>query len=458
MVGYSPWSADAVLEATLAGETAPGDWIVATDDLIASAPVGARPYFFTDAGVHGPDFFDVVHRAGLEWRWDVRAVRSLAAFGHTIGTDTLHPDVRRMPSASIVRFSGGRAMTAPTRWWDNVFRGPGGDPFEALRLSVGELDTDVMVSLSGGYDSRLLLAVALNCGLEPKTATMGYEDTDDRLIAERLANAVGLEHRNIELTADGYLDAGPEITRLTGGTKGARHWHTYLYTKALAHAGTHLVGSNGEFARSHYFDHGRASLLAQRVPRLAAEALVFTRVERQGRRFSTLLGGTRDFLEVGRYAAVLMRGPRNAMDALDYFYATQRVRHFIGNGFALYASASRPMSPFLDHRWMSAVAALRREQKLGEAFHREAIGRFAPQLMTVPIGGHSGSSYSPWRAVATSEATRALLLESPHLDQFADRSQREVAWYKRDLDVMDWLVTLHFAGEAAAAATQSPTR
>ena len=61
------------------------------------------------------------------------------------------------------------------------------------------------------------------------------------------------------------------------------------------------------------------------------------------------------------------------------------MRNFIGNGLALYSQHCSPRSPFLDSRWIRAIAGLDRSERLGSNFHRRAIAAAAPQLLRFPV-------------------------------------------------------------------------
>jgi len=69
---------------------------------------------------------------------------------------------------------------------------------------------------------------------------------------------------------------------------------------------------------------------------------------------------------------------------LDHFYLEERVRHFIGNGLALYSLSSAWRTPFLSPAWVAEADKLRRSWKLGSNWHRYAIARLCPKLLDFP--------------------------------------------------------------------------
>src|SRR5581483_7499922 len=124
--GYSPWPAEKIACAVDAGTPIadiPGDFTVVAEGArngapytrIVSSVVAAPPYYYARdrrAGrtfAHGPTVFDVVRLAQLPWRWNGRAISFLALLGHTVGDDTLHPDVLRVPNAAVITVEGEEA-------------------------------------------------------------------------------------------------------------------------------------------------------------------------------------------------------------------------------------------------------------------------------------------------------------------------------------------------------------
>src|SRR5262249_40194894 len=86
--------------------------------------------------------------------------------------------------------------------------------------------------------------------------------TDPR-IAAQLARVAGCEFRRVEIEPEDYVRHADDIIRTTSGEKIFWHWHTAIYSRKVGFDSrtTHLAGSNGEFARSYFFDKGMAAEL-----------------------------------------------------------------------------------------------------------------------------------------------------------------------------------------------------
>jgi hypothetical protein len=93
-------------EYTLVHETPEGCTII-------TSPVGAMHHYYTVAGrpaggfAHGRRIVDILRRAGLTWRWDWQALGDLCQLENLTGNATLHPEIRRVPPGSVLRFQRG---------------------------------------------------------------------------------------------------------------------------------------------------------------------------------------------------------------------------------------------------------------------------------------------------------------------------------------------------------------
>ena len=490
--GYSPLSAVTILARVRSGESLtklPGDFILIHEEsdagersvLLGSSVLSALPYFYYVSSDrrcfwHGSNVFDCIQQLGLTWNWNERAVVSLALFQHTLNDDTLHPDIRRVPPASILQFRPGHfevRSSTPARSTDgDDERFDAALAVRSFNRITGEIvaDKETAISLSAGYDSRLLLSSALRDGHKPYVATMGSAKSTDVRVASAIAKTFSLEHNVVELSAADYFRHARSIVNLTNGTKTADHWHTYLFIRnAEFPAGSvHLTGANGELARTYYFDKGELALLCARAP-IALAAVLMRLKNRATKRIPLrnpqgILGDRHIVNDVFKQVAECLAFGKGWLDSLDYFYAYQRVRHFIGNGLALYNAIIPTRSPFLDSRFLATASGMPRSWKLCSRFHRFAILANEPRLGDFPVDDSDTPmrqigkplywlrrrrfvGYEAFAQVASSAEARAVIVDSPHLDRFLDRSSREEVIEKKVLSLAGLLITLHFACE-----------
>ena len=158
-----------------------------------------------DSFTFGPEAKAVLRAASREPLLDTTGALEFLSIGYPIGQRTLFRDVARMPPAAILRVSLFDASFTETTAWDLAFREDRAlqnEPaavdalYETLQVAVTRatkaLEGRYDLLLTGGYDSRALLALAAASGRLPQRAiAWGVDDTipaSDPFIARRLAS------------------------------------------------------------------------------------------------------------------------------------------------------------------------------------------------------------------------------------------------------------------------------
>lgn len=386
----------------------PGEYtIVATrgdDCTIITSPVGAMHYFFhhTAAGFwHGDTVGAVVQQARLPWRWDWQALADFSLLENLTGNHSLHPEVRRVPPGTVLRLRGGRLDLQTRVHLDELSADarPAGSDRQRADAAIAALNREVAtwagerpyLSLSGGFDSRLILASMLSQGIRPHLITMGEEGCSDVSVARRIATHFGLSHDLIRIDLNDFLSHAPEIARITSGSMMAWHWHTYLYPlkAAIPEGSTFFVGTLGEFARSYYFDRGKLGLLANRFADSALRRFWTMKLARHPSlppaELEGVAAGLRQQLEPQAMADRSQRlagyGQHRFLQGLTRYYFEQRVPNFYANGIRMYNASSQWRSPFHSRDWIRQIWSLGEGWKLGSNWHRHAIGQLVPELL-----------------------------------------------------------------------------
>ncbi len=137
--------------------------------------------------------------------WNYTAVGDLRTFDHTLDDDTL---------------------TESPPYSDPIIEEARGD-LTALTVSIVKESItnprEAVLSASGGFDSRLLLAALLHLGIRPRLLVCGPRGNFDRDVVEQIGRRLSLEVIAVELCAQDYVDHAERIVEVTGGTKTARH-------------------------------------------------------------------------------------------------------------------------------------------------------------------------------------------------------------------------------------------
>lgn len=367
---------------------------------LVSSAHGAWNYFYAEQNgqlFHGDTILQILRQSRLPWKWNWQALADVSLSDHPLENDTLHPDIHRLPAACVLTFEAGK-LTLTEQSWESLH--PNGNATADAALAVlnaeieQQLHEPLVLSMSGGFDTRVLLSSLLLRGVKPHLLTLGYENTTDAVIADEIAKYIGLPCQRVALEGEDLLEFGPRISEITNGCKPSFHWHAYVYSKkaGLAPGARHFVGSNGEFARSFLLDKGLLCALGDWFPGNAAlvrfwgmkfnSPFMDSELEALNPEFAGLVG------ERGRRAFVERRvrlSPGGLTRGLDHFYLRQRVRQFIANGIKLYADSALPITPMLHLAWTKLAWNLPRRWKQGNNWHRYAVQHNRPDLMRFAV-------------------------------------------------------------------------
>jgi hypothetical protein len=175
-------------------------------------PMGAYPLFATErAGVRWiSNNAEILHTLSGSDAQNPTVLASLLGGGWSLGGHPRWADVKRLP-CGLVRFRPGapdaHTELLPTQRISALY-GAGWDPQEAAAILVtafrGLADwpgRPNVVPITGGRDSRLLLAAALRSGLDFTAITTGTDDDPDVVIGRLLCQTVSISHETFPPTA-----------------------------------------------------------------------------------------------------------------------------------------------------------------------------------------------------------------------------------------------------------------
>jgi hypothetical protein len=247
----------------------------------------------------------------------------------------------------------------------------------ALHLDADERFLD----LTGGKDSRLMLAIALEAGLadQCRFATFGPDTLRDVQIARQIADRFGLDHRwGLDQHVPGDEHYGERVRRFLLPTAAlVSIWHA-------KHPGpptgrVRVSGTFGEILRTHRQIPGRTPSITTLARRL---------VRRFRRRSLDLL--TPDVVdELDRVATAEITddpaGGSDPLDLLETFFARNRTRKFWGP--LLQMESDERIWPLVSVETARAAFALGSHERQIERLHYEIIRRASPELAAIPFAG-----------------------------------------------------------------------
>jgi asparagine synthetase B (glutamine-hydrolysing) len=370
---------------------------------IITSAYGMCQYYYTlfeGRFYHADSVLEVIRRSGRPWIWNWPAMGDFLSLNYLLGSDTLHREVVRVGPRSVVRFKDGTISVSSKNWADLHARRAAtpAQSVETFNQSVARWATDnSVVSLSAGWDSRVILSSFLHMGFKPPVVTMGAADSTDVIVAKQIAQKFSLEHTVVALDVSQYLQHGTRIAAVTDGVKTAEHWHTFVYPYlAIRDTSTPMfIGALGDvWASTYYLDKGLVALyyhwFARQagIQRFAREALhpVFRRDEavRLAPALSTELGSEGCKRRRDRIVGLCYEDP---LMGTNRFFLDHRCKNFHGHGLRLCNENASWRGPFLDRNWVADVMNLNVSWRLGHNWHRLALEKNCPHLLEFPEQG-----------------------------------------------------------------------
>jgi asparagine synthase (glutamine-hydrolysing) len=319
---------------------------------------------------------------------------SQALLGFSVGTRTVATAVARVPAAHDVRLAEGRAhVVARSVTRPQIGSATGADVIRGVVGALLDEHPDVGLELSGGLDSRVLLAA-----LPPEqrggraALTIGGADDPDVRIARRLALRFHLDHH--VLPPPDAADLEPTVALSTALASGRRREHASDALAAWvlddvesrAPRSPRLTGVNGEFVRGFYYPatprHGPVT--HARVARLARWRLFANH-----RAADWLLDG--DWLKdhergvIDLTSRTMRAYGLSWRPATDEYYLRERIPNWAGPGYSHAATQRLVLAPFTSQEFLAWARAMPYEHRAESRALVEALMMLEPALADLPL-------------------------------------------------------------------------
>jgi hypothetical protein len=356
----------------------PGDLDVATD------PMGAYPVYETVAGGvrwvsnNASVLRELRGEAGLA----VDVLASLLGGGWSLDGHPAWEGVRRLDGAPAI---------APARL--AALFGGGFDPDRAAALLVGAVraladwpERPSVVPVTGGRDSRLVLAAAMAAGIEFEATTGGEGSSPDVVIGRRLADLAGVRHSLIgdDLHGSVWSDwrgAARLLAASQGGTSTLADAAGFPMGPRDAPLPLWHSGQGGEIARAYY---GTGEGLDRDG---LADRLTRAFLGRRPGRADVLSGDARVSVRerIGAWVDAQLAAGVQPTDVPDAFYLTRRMGTWAGPTHGAVELVRDTTSPLWSARLLPDLLGLPAHERARHAFHLRVLERLAPELVDVPF-------------------------------------------------------------------------
>jgi len=451
---------------------AAGDRLVLTTDKLGMRPM----YYWADDRfvVFGSALRILEAISIVPKSMDLRAVTEIASIGFPLGDRTAFTGIRTVQPGEGVEFSGSRTTRASYWQWDRL---------PAARLDENELareaaerfcdavarrlggDSTTTALLSGGLDSRSIVAVLRQAGARVHTVTFSsFSGLLDPLLARNFADRAGTMHQ--EVSVDPTAETWYSQVLLQRPWTTAPAWHQYPPERPLAV----WAGNGGSVGVGHLL---MTDAICEHMRKGRREAAIRTYLDDEGARVLTYVLQRR----VAAFAsAVLVEGSAAELDAIGgddparafhlFLMLNEQRRDFVKHYEDLDLHHIELLTPFFDSSFLEVVFAAPLDLCLRHAFYMKWLAHL-PTVATgvawqaypghapcpLPLPEHLCDQWHPrWQGWSARRERRALLRRARQLldaDDFPDallrRQRLRVAYYAYRAGLQDYGYLVRFA-------------
>lgn len=374
--------------------------------ILANDKVGHRPMFYAS---HGKELLFGSYAARVLAAAPQRAVINLGGlvdlinFGFVTNDATLFEGVRLLPPGSVLVFEAGRLEV--NQYWSYAAIEPVGrlddkrvaEAAEVLKQAVVRSVTSapkVALSLTGGADSRALLAAAVTSELEFVTHSGGHVDSTDVVVARQLSETLGIPHVFEPVGPERIADWLYPQVLYQGGLIATLHSHPCQTIDYPLPFDAMVQGIGGEFARAadwisparlpdHRFD---AQILRQKLETSDARRL---RLQKVNLWRSSYREVAREQENAHLDAIVQKYRPADhPLAALKFISLHDLCRADLNKALMIVRARREVYCPYFDHDWVQAMASIPLEERVRKNLQIEIVRHLTPRLLR-PLYTHT---------------------------------------------------------------------
>jgi asparagine synthase (glutamine-hydrolysing) len=322
---------------------------------------------------------------------------SLGMLGFPLGT-SMFASIRLLGPGEVALLSDG-GLTVSRRP-SEVQRGvsTGAAMLRAVVSEQLERRPDAVLELSGGLDSRLILAAMPPEHRRGRVAlTLETGGSDDARLAASLAKRQSLQHVIVPVAWSRHLsrdDVAEGVRRIDAAARcrdyGSNALAAAVLDRVEQHAppGPRLTGVNGEYARGFYY----AGLVpATSINRASTRRLLRWRMLTNERADAALFNVEWYRQQLSALEALLLADLQATglplKEATDEFYLHRRVVRWAGPTYSHSSTAQVVLAPFLDARFRSWTSALPVQERAGSRAMARLLCELDPVLAAIPLAG-----------------------------------------------------------------------
>jgi hypothetical protein len=340
---------------------------------------------------------------------DVLGCEEYLRMGVVYENRTFFREVKKIGPARVARFAGGRPVSENRYWSIREI-----DPYKFDgQPAVNELTEKLIgaakkigrvfpvCDLTGGYDSRLIVAAFLSAGVNFETTVAGSAESNDCIVSGGLSKITGIPHWHLEYETRYSHGLLKEALRLTdGGYDVVDYARIFsLHNRLSSKFDMSVNGSFGELARGCWWEllwpH-----IGKRDPfdarKIAAYRYVIDPSSPQ--LFAPEAKG-KDF--IGHIACVIERVNMGLDDwpntaKMDNAYLEMRMQYWQGRIASSTDQIWPCLSPYMLRSVLETILQIRPRLRHGNLFVRMMLEKLQPELAAYPLDPGYWSMLLTW--------------------------------------------------------------
>ena len=375
-------------------------WNNDSRQVIVTSAIGIIAYYFyikNQYFTHGKEILEVFRDSQQVWEWDFQALADYLIFNHPVDSSTLHKYIKRTSANTIISFENGRLEEKPLQSSNENQSQSFSSPYDSIDCLTTEVarwvnQENAVLSITGGFDSRLILATLLSQGIKPYLIVSGQKNSFDLNVSKSISKKFNLPLLTTEFKSLDIIQNSNKTITATGGMLPITHWAGHLWATSYELNLPIIVGFNGEFVRSYYFDKGQFSYLLDYIPDAYKKYLLGIIINSDFRELTNFFipefqAEFSKNAEKIRFQRMMSFSNSNTLEKLDSFFINSYTRNKTGMDISALSKHTSWIAPLCSSAWIKSLENLPRNWKLGSKFHRFAINELFPQLLSFPEEG-----------------------------------------------------------------------
>lgn len=368
--------------------------------MILNDRYGLRPLYYAlhdECLLFGSEVKSILQDETFERIVDDKTVAEFFSYGYIVGNKTLFREIKLIPPASMITYEKGQISIE--KYWDFKFKEEYEDypedyyVKESSRLIMQAVKRQMKgnhrigVPLSGGFDSRTIVASIDKEHYPIHTFTFGRRNSYDVDFAQMIADQLGTVHHFFEFEPDDLASYAQMAVFLTDGMKNCIHAHRmqtynemrqYIDVTLSGWIGDSTIGRNRdifnvieddyELFKGVVFYHTPADLLSN-LFKDEYYQLIDKNLEMS----------KNHILQIGRESNIKYPGNR-----FMYINLKERQRRFSLMGHILVRSSLEVRTPFSDYDFIDFNLKIPPKLKIRNRLYKKVILTMFPHLANIP--------------------------------------------------------------------------